>query len=192
VLLPHDLIAFPSITLGAFLEGEAVIIGATVASTLGSFHTWTVFAAAVLGTLLGDTVAFILGRVFQRGTTATLFGRRLISDAAIDQAHRFFRSHGGKTVFLVRFAYGMRTAGYFLAGASHMPYRRFFIADVLATILWVSLLVTLGLVLGKSILPYLTGWVGLIVGVVTVLLVASILVTLQRRVAPSLLSPPPK
>lgn len=188
----HDLIAFPTITLGAFLEGEAVIIGATVASALGSFHTWTVFAAAVLGTMIGDHVAYVLGRVFRHGTGATLFGRRLVSEEALEQAQHFFRRHGGKTVFLIRYAYGMRTAGYFLAGASQMSLPRFFAADLAATTTWVGGLVVLGLLIGKTILPYLTGWYGLLLGGSVVLCVAGALVVFQRRIAPKLLSPPPK
>ncbi len=184
VILDHDLIAFPTVALGAFLEGEATIVTATVFSTLGSFHTWAVTLGAIVGTLLGDQLIYWIGRIVGSPERAVVFGKQIVSPAAVERARHYFHRHGGKTVFLLRYAYGMRTAGYFLAGAIRMHYIRFLVADLLGTISWVFALVFLGLLVGKPAITFIEGWGGLAVGIACGLVLAVLAIRFQRRFRP--------
>lgn len=185
MILTHDLYAFPVVTVGAFLEGETAILAATALSAIGSFHTWTVFLGASLGTLLGDELVYWVGRTVGSPERARLFGRPIVSRAAVERVRHLFARHGGKTVFLLRYAYGMRTAGYFLAGATRMPYLRFLVADLAGTLSWVGGLVLLGLLIGKPVVAFFSGWGGILLGAVAVLLVALLVIRIQRRVQPT-------
>jgi membrane protein DedA with SNARE-associated domain len=87
-----------------------------------------------------------------------------------------------QAVFLFRYAFGLRTAGYFLAGALRMPYGRFFLADTAGSASWVAVLVLLGYWVGRPILRALReGW-GLAVTIPVAVLLAWGLIRLQRRV----------
>lgn len=161
MLLTQDLVAFPAILLGAFLEGEAALLSATVLSTIGTFHTWTVFVAGVLGTMAGDQLVYWIGRTVRDPSRARLFGRAIVSPKITGKAQRFFQRHGGAAVIILRFAYGTRTTGYFLAGASRMRFLTFFTADLVGTLVWVSILVGLGLLIGPPLLGFFQhggGW----------------------------------
>lgn len=184
-ILQHDLYAFPAILLGAFLEGEAAVISATVLSVLGSFHTWTVFAAGTLGTLMSDELVYWIGRSVRDPSRARLFGHAIISPKITQRARHFFERHGGAAVVILRFTYGTRTTGYFLAGASKMPFWKFFLADLLGTVTWMGALIGLGIAVGAPVLRYFEGsraWV-VAAGIIgTILVIVGIVVSIQKRI----------
>jgi membrane protein DedA with SNARE-associated domain len=130
---------------GVPLPGETALVAAAVLATPEQHHysITEVMAVAAVAAIVGDNVGYWLGRVG---------GRRLLerwrvtarwAERALPPGERFFRRHGGKTVFLARFIAFLRVTAAWLAGITHMPWWRFFLWNAAGGIVWA---VTIGLV----------------------------------------------
>lgn len=169
--------------LGSFLEGELVIVAAAILSArVGSGITpWEVGVAAVAGTMLGDQLVYWVGRLVKDPHGFELRGRRLLDDDRVGALEKSLESHGIEAVFLLRYAFGLRTLGYFVAGVLRMPYARFFGADLAGSGSWVAILVALGYGVGRPILRALReGW-GLAVTVPVALVLVWGVIRVQCR-----------
>jgi membrane-associated protein len=102
----------------------------------------------VLAAIAGDTVGYEVGRRYgQRLLGLPILARR---SQAIDTARERLRAKGGGVVFLSRFTAFLRAVTPGLAGASHMPYRRFLPWNAAGGILWGSGFTLLGYFAGAS------------------------------------------
>ena len=59
--------------------------------------------------------------------------------------------HGGKTVFLARWIFGLRIFGAWIAGMVHMPWRVFFFWNAAGGITWAASVIGLGYFFGHSL-----------------------------------------
>jgi membrane protein DedA with SNARE-associated domain len=135
--------------LGFVTPGElAVAAGGILASRGNVLFGWVIVVVTV-GTLLGNATGYYLGsrwgdRMLHWGPLQRFFG------SPIGKAQDFMKRRGEWAIVLGRLTTPTRIAVPFLAGASGMPYRRFVIYDVPATIGWALAWTTLGFVLGES------------------------------------------
>ena len=63
----------------------------------------------------------------------------------------FFHTHGSKAVFMARFIAGVRFMAGPMAGAAGMPFFRFLGWNVLGAIVWCTLVVTIGYLVGDEL-----------------------------------------
>jgi membrane-associated protein len=160
-----------------------VIVGFAVLSAAPKFPLGplAVALAGLTGTLIGDQTAYWIGRTVRDPFRFKVRGKRVLSAERVATLERFFAEHGRKTVFLLRFAVGLRTVGFFFAGAMKMPWRRFTFSEIPAALCWVSALVALGHVVGRPILRLVRdGWALAVAVPVTALLVG-LVIWFQRR-----------
>lgn len=178
-----QILLFLTIVAGSLLEGEVVIVGFAVLAAAASFplHPAAVAGGAILGTQIGDQAMYWIGRLAKDPSELRFGGRRLLDPARRAHLERFFRDHGTKTVFALRYAFGLRTVGYLSAGAMRMSWRRFFLADLAATITWVALLVGLGYVAGRPFLRLVEGGAGLFLALPVTAFVVGLVIWFQRR-----------
>jgi membrane protein DedA with SNARE-associated domain len=155
--------------IGAVTPGETTILAAGFVASAS--HTDTIFAlgvfmAALLGSVLGSNVTYVLGR---RGGRPLLerYGQRFSMGARhIQDAEAYFERHGTKTIVLARFAPGIKAFAPLLAGVSHMNMAVFELYTVAGSALYCGLMVALGYFFGSN-LPLLLkivqrlGWVAL-------------------------------
>lgn len=171
------------ITTGSLFEGEVVLVGFGVFAAAPGFplHPLSVAAAGLLGTVVGDQAMYWMGRLLRDPAKVRFRGRPLLPMDRFRTLERFFKRHGGKTVFLLRYAFGLRTVGYFFAGAARMKWRSFFLADTAGAASWVALLVGLGYLVGRPMLRLVRegGEVFLVVPLTTLLVV--LVIWAQRR-----------
>ncbi|MDX1630748.1 MAG: DedA family protein [Thermoanaerobaculia bacterium] len=169
--------------LGSFLEGELVIVaGAILSARQGAGMTpWEIGGAAVAGTMVGDQLVYWIGRLVKDPQDFELRGRRLLDDRRTRVLEESLESHGMQAVFLFRYAFGLRTLGYFVAGVLRMSYIRFFVADLAGSGTWVAILVALGYGVGRPILRALReGW-ALAITVPVALVIVWAVIRIQRR-----------
>lgn len=142
------------VATGSLFEGEVVLVGFGVFAAAPGFplHPLAVAAAGLLGTVAGDQGVYWVGRLVRDPAKVRFRGRPLLPLERFRELERFFGRHGGKTVFLLRYAFGLRTVGYFFAGAARMEWRSFFLADTAGAASWVGLLVGLGYLVGRPML----------------------------------------
>ncbi|WP_326832344.1 DedA family protein [Arthrobacter sp. AQ5-05] len=137
--------------VGFILPGEtAAILGGVLASQQ-HLDLWLITALVVLAAILGDTVGYEVGRRFG----PRLLDLRLLQKRRqkLDNACDFLARRGGTAVFLGRFTAFFRAAMPALAGASHMPYRRFLIFNAAGGLSWGTAAVLIGYFAGNAYLP---------------------------------------
>ncbi len=106
------------------------------------------------GTTAGNYFWYAIGRRFgYQGLKPFVdrWGRWLTVEwEDVEKLHRFFRKHGGKTVFIFRFMPTFRTMISLPAGMACMPRWRFFLATFTGSIVWNAVLAYAGLWLGSN------------------------------------------
>lgn len=122
-----------------------------------------------IGGIIGDAISFNLGH---RSALSTWIKKRLrLSEKHLDRSKLFFRDHGNKSILLARFIGPLRPIVPFIAGASHMPRKTFFIYNIIGSIAAACFYLTVGYFFGVSwhwyhqIVRHLTG--GLIIVLIT-------------------------
>jgi membrane protein DedA with SNARE-associated domain len=123
---------------GVPLPGETSLVAAAILATPGQhrYSIVTVIAVAAAGAIVGDNVGYWLGRVGGRRLLERWRLTRHWAERALPRGERFFRRHGGKTVFIGRFVAFLRVTAAWLAGISHMPWWRFFLWNAAGGIVW--------------------------------------------------------
>jgi membrane protein DedA with SNARE-associated domain len=125
-------------SMGIPLPGEVTLVSASLLASTGVTSPWGVASAAAIGAILGDSIGYAIGR---RGGRALLerLGRRFprhLGPAHLARAERMFARWGVWAVFFGRFVALLRILAGPLAGALHVPYRKFLIANASGGIVW--------------------------------------------------------
>jgi membrane protein DedA with SNARE-associated domain len=125
-------------SMGVPLPGEFALVGASLLAVSGMTNPWLVGFAAATGAIVGDSIGYAVGR---RGGRAMLerFGRRFprhFGPPHLDRAERVFQKYGVWAVFFGRFVALLRILAGPLAGALHVPYRRFLLANAAGGVIW--------------------------------------------------------
>ena len=153
---------------GLPIPGETSVLVAGALAARGDLSLPLVWLFAATAAIVGDNVGYLFGRHLLR---SLMTGDGRIAAHTRDLVARsevFFRRHGGKTVFFGRWLPVLRVTAAWMAGASHMPWKRFAIANALGGIGWTVTMSTVGYVAGRSA-DSVVG-VGGILGLVAVLL----------------------
>lgn len=121
---------------GLPLPGETALVAAGVLAAGGRYGIVEVIVVAAIAAILGDNVGYWIGRLGGRRLLLRFELTRRFSERVLPPAERFFRKHGGKAVFFARFLSGLRIAGAWIAGISHMAWWRFLAWNALGGIVW--------------------------------------------------------
>ncbi len=136
------------LAVGFFLPGDSLLVVAGLFAATGKLNLAillsTLFVAAVVGDAVGYYTGLRLGpRLFKRQKSL------LFRPSHLQKAHAFYEKYGGKTIIIARFVPIVRTFAPIVAGAANMPYRRFFIFNVVGGFLWVFSMILSGYFLGN-------------------------------------------
>jgi len=140
--------------IGVLLPGETVILLASAIAGQGDLDPVLLAALVVTGGMTGDSLGYALGHWYGRRPNARLI-RRIRPDGRMGRAHDFLMRHGGAAVVTGRFIGFVRTFLPFAAGASGMPYRRFFLFSTVASLIWGIGNVLLGYFAGAAATDFL-------------------------------------
>lgn len=156
--------------LGLPVPGEGLLIMAAVYA--GSTHELNPYfvgvaaaAGAIIGQMIGYGIGFSVGyRLLRRyGQRIGLTWRRLALGRLL------FRKHGVKVVIVGRFVIVLRVIAAILAGANHMPLRRFVAANVIGSVAWAAFYSVGASMLGKQ-MKHQSGPIGIAAGVAAVVI----------------------
>ena len=144
---------------------------------------WIAVAVGFVGCMVGDGIMFGIGRRYGLEIVKHRPFSWVLTSHRIRKAKRFIAKHGPKVLFAARFMPGIRSVGFFTAGALGTPYFRFLTYDGLAALLSVPLLVGAGWHWGRNIDWAIEqvrkvehGLLLLVLGTVVVLVVKALLV----------------
>jgi membrane-associated protein len=176
-----------SALVGLLVPGDAVVLLAgTTASSPARFLA--VVGAAVVGSLAGESIGYLLGRRFGDRLRSSRLGRRL-GERNWAKAEAFLNGRGGRAVFAARFVAVVHALLPVVAGTVRMPFRRFAGWAAAGSLAWSLLYVSVGVAAGASWRQYgdrlgITGY--LILGVVVG---ATLVVRIARRRRPGAAAP---
>ncbi|MFF8195436.1 DedA family protein [Streptomyces bobili] len=126
-------------SLGIPLPGEIILVSsALLASQHGDINPVILGTCAVAGAVIGDSIGYAIGRRGGRPMLAWLGKKfpRHFSEGHIATAERSFEKWGVWAVFFGRFIALLRIFAGPLAGVLHMPYWKFFVANLFGGIVW--------------------------------------------------------
>ncbi|MGI6852410.1 VTT domain-containing protein [Mesorhizobium sp. 1B3] len=135
--------------VGVLIPGSAVIVALSALTPSGVLVLWPLLAAATTGAIIGDGVAFWLGRRYQR----QILGVWPISSYPdlVKRSEAFFARHGDWSVFLARFTPGVRALIPLLAGVLGMRAARFYVVNIASALVWAPAHVIPGMLVGATI-----------------------------------------
>ena len=135
------------LAVGFFLPGDSLLVVAGLFAANGQLNLAvllsTLFAAAVVGDAVGYYTGAKMGPKLFRRQKSLLF-----RPSHLQKAQAFYQKYGGKTLIIARFVPIVRTFAPIVAGAAQMPYRKFFVFNVVGGFLWVFSMVLTGYYLG--------------------------------------------
>lgn len=148
-----------AVFIGLVVPAEATVLFAAFLADRGYFEVESVLLATAGGALLGDSCGYMLGR--HGGQRVAARGRFLGRLWQRHEAHvaSLFQRHPSYSVSVARLISFVRTLMPWMAGMSGMPYRRFFLYDLVGVAVWATASVALGYLAGES-WHLLTGVVG--------------------------------
>jgi membrane-associated protein len=170
-----------AVGLDLLVPGEAGMVIAGAAGHRGGSPLPLLVGAAALGATVGDSVSYAIGRRFGIHLLERwdLTRRRVLP--AVQRAEGYFARHGGRAVFAGRWVGALRAMVPVVAGTARMPFPRFLVWNVAASLTWAGTVVTLGYYAGGRVadaVDRVGGWVSV---TVIALLVAFWVIGHRRR-----------
>jgi membrane protein DedA with SNARE-associated domain len=170
-------------SIGVPVPGETMLIVAALYA--GSTHNLSIVLivlAAAAGAIVGDNIGYAVGR---HGGWPLLkrHGHKVgIDERRLKLGRYMFLTHGGKVVFFGRFVSILRTYAAALAGANHMPFKRFFSFNASGGLIWAAIY-GFGYYFAANLLKQLDTPVTITLIVVAVIVLAGFFVFIRRNIS---------
>jgi membrane protein DedA with SNARE-associated domain len=171
---------YAAVFVGALLEGETILLAAGFAAHQGMLDWRVVVAVAVVGAVLGDQLAFLLGR--WKG--APLLARFPALARRAPRVHELLERHDVVVILALRFLYGLRIAGPLILGSSRVPLLRFALLNMVGAVIWATLVAGAGYAFGLALESMLADLRRFEHTLLLAILAAGLLVWLWRRRRP--------
>ena len=155
-----------ALSVGAFLEGEIVLMSAGAMAHEGLLKLPAVIACALCASVAWDLLWFELGRRVERA----LMRWRPAWRARSEQPKQWLRRRPLLFVFGYRFAAGMGALGPALVGAAHLDRRRFVTISALGATVWSLVFAGIGWSIGagmRELVGRVEAWQTLVGGAVS-------------------------
>jgi membrane protein DedA with SNARE-associated domain len=137
-----------SLFIGLIVPGDTVVlVASTGVSDLPDFF-WLV-GAVLVGSMIGETLGFSIGRLFGKRIRASKLGQRFGEDNWA-RADIFVEKRGGPAVAISRFLPVLHSLVPVVAGATKMRYKTFIIWTFGACLVWASTYVGIGYIAKAS------------------------------------------
>lgn len=170
-------------TLGAPLPGESALILASGAAAAGELPIRGVALAAFAAAILGDNIAYLIGRKLGRDAVLRLGHHVGLTPAAMAKAEAVTARYGPLMVVGARFVVILRQLNGIVAGTTGMPWPRFLAANVVGAALWVGVWTLLPYRFGREadIVPLIWHHLSLVAAIVVPLGVIGLVALRVRR-----------
>jgi membrane protein DedA with SNARE-associated domain len=135
-------LAFLDAVIPLFPSETAVITGGVLAAE-GKISLALVIVGGAVGAVLGDNLAYLLGRYFREPIHRRFFKSKK-AQKRIGWAERQLEERGGELIITGRFIPGGRLVVTFSAGGLGFPWPRFLVFDCIACTIWATYAALLG------------------------------------------------
>jgi membrane protein DedA with SNARE-associated domain len=172
-------------SLGVPLPGGIPLIAAAFyAGATGQMDPVSVGLAGAGGAMLGDNLAYRIGRKFGVKSVVRHGSRFGWSETRIKVGRYLFARYGAPAVFFGRFIPLIRALAAVLAGVNRMPWTVFFPANALGCVAWSAVIVQSGYAMGLALDSHAlaaTSMQGILIAAVILVILATVLRSAGRR-----------
>jgi membrane protein DedA with SNARE-associated domain len=159
ILNASPFLVYLLVALVLLLESSAIPVANTTLllltgalASLGHLDISILAVAAILGSISGACLAYLLGFRGGRQVMLSLTTRFRVDPQKIMMAENWFQTAGVWMVFLSRIIPYVRPFASLPCGISHMPFRRFLLAALSGSIVWCIGILSIGWILGPRCL----------------------------------------
>jgi membrane protein DedA with SNARE-associated domain len=137
--------------LGIPVPEETVLLVAGFLAGRGDLSLQPLYVVGIGSAVTGDCCGFVLGRTGGQRLFERLAQRFKFVQDRYERLRTFFDTHGPKAVFMARFVAGARFMAGPMAGAAGMSFFRFLGWNVSGAVIWCSLVITVGYLVGDEL-----------------------------------------
>jgi membrane protein DedA with SNARE-associated domain len=166
--------------LDLIVPGEVGLVVVGAAGERADAPLPLLIGVATVGAIAGDTVSYLVGRHYGERLVRRWEPVRVRVEPAVGRAKEYFGDRGGSAVFFGRFVGALRAVVPFVAGMGRMTYGRFLAWNVLASVAWTGIVVSLGYFIGSRIRDDVDR-IGLLISVVVVAALVTYFLVRRRR-----------
>lgn len=137
---------------GAPVPNELVLllVGSLTATAGSGLSPILLVVIATLGSLVGASAAYAIGLRGGRAAVLKLGHRIRLDERRLDSVEAWFARTGSFAIFIARITPFVRTVASFPAGMLRLPRRNFVLATLAGSLIWCTVMVTLGHLLGAN------------------------------------------
>ena len=153
--------------LGIPVPEETVMVAAGFLANRDILDLRYVYLVVIISAVTGDCCGFLIGRTGGQRLLTRLASKSQFIRTRYERLQVFFQTHGSKAVFMARFITGARFMAGPMAGAAGMPFYQFLGWNILGALVWCTLVVTVGYLLGDefyraaTMTHQMARWIGL-------------------------------
>jgi len=152
----------------AIIEGPIIAIVCGFLITLGIFNPLLTYVILVIGDIVGDGVIYYIGHSGKR-----FLKYFKITDEKLEKAKTYFHENHKKAIVMSKLAHGIGFTGLIAAGASHVPYKRYFKTCTIISVVQSAIMLVVGVLFGHAyvqIEKYLNYYAAIVTVVVLVVI----------------------
>ncbi|MBA2709760.1 MAG: DedA family protein [Tatlockia sp.] len=137
-----------------FLPGDSLLFvaGSIAAQPSEPLSVLLLCFLLIVASILGNQLNYLIGRMIGPRVFTTE-SSWLLNRKHLQETHRFYEKHGGKTIIFARFMPIIRTFAPFVAGIGYMDLYQFTLYNIFSAFLWIGSLLGFGYFFGS--LPWI-------------------------------------
>ncbi|HKR06023.1 MAG TPA: DedA family protein [Bacteroidia bacterium] len=133
-----------------FLPGDSLLFAAgAITAKTGILNVWILIPLLFCAAIAGDNTNYFIGKFVGHKLFDMKGLRKILKKEYLDETHKFYDKHGGKTIIIARFIPIIRTFAPFVAGVGEMKYLRYILFCITGGIVWVTGLTLAGYYFGN-------------------------------------------
>ena len=133
---------------GVPIANNTLLLLTGALAALGYLNIWILIPVAIMGSISGACLAYIIGACGSRRTFLHVATILHVNRQKMDMTKRWFQKAGPWMIFFSRMTPYVRPFACFLGGITHLPFSRFCIAALSGSIIWCVLMLQIGMALG--------------------------------------------
>lgn len=133
---------------GVPIANNTLLLLTGALAALGYLNIWILTPVAIMGSISGACLAYIIGVCGSRRTFLHVATLLHVNRQKMDMTKRWFQKAGPWMIFFSRMTPYVRPFTCFLGGITHMPFSRFCIAALSGSIIWCVVMLQIGMALG--------------------------------------------
>ena len=137
------------------IPSEVILTFGGYMTTYSNLNVPLVILSSTLGSLVGAIVLYYIGKILNKERLKKIVSGKIgkilcLKQDDIDKADAWFDKRGEKCVFFCRFVPIVRSLISIPAGMSEMKLSKFFLYTTIGSLIWNSVLVILGSIVGEN------------------------------------------